>query len=128
MSFVNDTFVWGMYDSFYPDFMPDYGAEPTDNDPFYPAFGNVNGKIFLYSSSWPYNPQHKELTNYLFHHHSDAYLSVYSEVPQNLNVVAVPISTGVPIFNVTADPGAIISLTLDGERKKSIFSVLGYST
>ena len=25
-SFVNDTYVWGMFDNMWPDFMPDYGT------------------------------------------------------------------------------------------------------
>ncbi|HHE39105.1 MAG TPA: hypothetical protein ENL20_11135, partial [Candidatus Cloacimonetes bacterium] len=53
-SFVNDTYVWGVYDNMYPDFMPD---EETTFPVSYvmPAFANAAGKHFLYQSSWPYN-------------------------------------------------------------------------
>ena len=114
-SFVNDTFVWGMYDFMYPNFLPDYGASPTANDLFYPSFGMVNGKIFLESSSWPYNPANKQITYRLFHHHGDAYSVVYSEVPQILSITAIPVVEMDPIFQISADEGAIISLTVDGE-------------
>lgn len=45
-SFVNDTYVWGMYDNMWPQFMPDYGTTPDSRD-ILPAFGNAAGKYFL---------------------------------------------------------------------------------
>jgi hypothetical protein len=61
-SFVNDTYVWGMYDLFDPDFLPTFGPSyGPANGPYIgysgnwmPAFGNVAGKYFLYQSNWPY--------------------------------------------------------------------------
>ncbi len=112
-SFVNDCYVWGMMDNFWPNFMPTYGSTPASRD-FKPAFGNAAGKYFLYSSSWPYNTSNKEVTYHLFHHHSDAFLNVYANVPSNLNVThASTIASGVTSFNVTADAGAFIALTID---------------
>ncbi|MCK4979372.1 MAG: hypothetical protein KAS62_03200, partial [Candidatus Delongbacteria bacterium] len=114
MSFVNDAYVWGMYDYFWPDFMGDYGSPATDNDEFLPAFANVSGKYFLDYSSWPYNPEHKELTNYLFHTHGDPYMTVYTEAPQNLTVVLDNIIDGQDKFNITADLGSNIALVANG--------------
>ena len=61
-SFVNDAFVWGVYDLFDGDFMPTYGpfqpAAPMTGN-WMPAFGNVAGKYFLAQSSWPYNVDSK---------------------------------------------------------------------
>ncbi|MBM4159240.1 MAG: T9SS type A sorting domain-containing protein, partial [Ignavibacteria bacterium] len=112
-SFVNDTYVWGMMDNFWPQFMPDYGSTPASRD-FKPAFGNAAGKYFLYASSWPYNTSNKEVTYHLFHHHSDAFLNVYANVPTNLSVThASTISTGVTTFDVTADSGTFIALSID---------------
>jgi hypothetical protein len=112
-SFVNDAYVWGMMDNFWPQFMPTYGTTPASRD-FKPAFGNAAGKIFLYSSSWPYNTSNKEVTYHLFHHHSDAFLNVYANVPTNLTIShANTIATGVTTFNVTAESGAFIALTID---------------
>ncbi len=48
-SFVNDTYVWGMYDYLWPDFLPQYGSA-VDNVGFFPAFANAAGKYFLNSS------------------------------------------------------------------------------
>ena len=84
-SFVNDAFVWGMMDNMWPEFMPDYGNH-TINRKLMPAFGNVAGKYFLQQSSWPYNTDSKAITYDLFHHHGDAFLKVYSEVPQTMIV------------------------------------------
>lgn len=115
-SFVNDTYVWGLVDDMWPEFMPAYGAPPGHSDNILPAFANSAGKYFLQQSSWPYNPQNKEVTYYLFHHHGDAFSTVYSEIPQYLTVVHNPILySGVSFFNVTADTGALISLTVNDE-------------
>jgi PKD repeat protein len=114
-SFVNDTYIWGCFDYMWNDFMPDFGSNPVSRG-IMPAFANVAGKYFLDQSNWPSNPDKKELTNYLFHHHGDAFLSVYSEVPQTLAVTHNPVLyAGVTTFEVTANEGALIALSVDGE-------------
>lgn len=114
-SFVNDAFVWGMYDNLWPNFMPSYGAMFSERD-IRPAFGMCAGKYFLQQSSWPYNTGDKTVTYHLFHHHGDAFLDVYSEVPQQLTVNhnAVMLN-GLSTFEVTANPGAFIALTFNGQ-------------
>ncbi|MCK5079178.1 MAG: hypothetical protein KAR09_04510, partial [Bacteroidales bacterium] len=114
-SFVNDTYVWGMYDNMWPDFMPDYQTEPTPRG-LLPAFGNAGGKYFLQQSSWPYNPEHKVYTHHLFHHHGCAFSTLYSEVPMDLTVNHDNvILAGLSLFNITADDGAFVALSVDGE-------------
>jgi hypothetical protein len=113
-SFVNDVYVWGMYDDMWPDFDPGYGVSGPHL--MMPAFANVAGKIYLDESSWPYNTQNKVVTYHLFHHHGDAFMDVYTEVPQPLTVAHDgALLSGVPFFVVTADPGALIGLSVDGE-------------
>jgi hypothetical protein len=113
-SFVNDTYLWGMFDNMWPQFMPAYGQPGQER--IMPSFGNVAGKYFLQQSSWPYNTSNKAVTYYLFHHHGDAFMTVYSEMPQNLTVAHEPvILSGLGIFNVTADNGSLIALTLNNE-------------
>lgn len=80
-SFVNDTYVWGMMDNMWPNFMPQYGTTPESRGVL-PAFGNAAGKYFLKQSSWPYNTSNKEVTYHLFHHHGDAFIKICTEVPQ----------------------------------------------
>jgi hypothetical protein len=113
-SFVNDCFVWGLFDYMWPQFMPAYGQPGVEK--ILPAFGNVAGKYFLDQSSWPYNTTNKVTTYYLFHHHGDAFSSVYSEMPQQLAITHDPIIlSGLNTFTVTANAGAMIALTKDGE-------------
>jgi hypothetical protein len=112
-SFVNDAYVWGMYDNMWPDFMPAYGTTPASRDER-PAFGMAAGKYFLQQSSWPYNTSNKVVTYRLFHMHGDAFLELFSEVPQNLNVIhANQISYDANHFNVTANDGAFIAISKD---------------
>lgn len=114
-SFVNDTYVWGMYDNMWPEFMPQYGTTPESRG-ILPAFGNAAGKYFLQQSSWPYNTSNKEVTYNLFHHHGDAFLQLYSEVPQDLTIIHDGvILAALDEFTMTADEGATICFTVGDE-------------
>ena len=114
-SFVNDTYMWGVMDNLFPDFMPDENTTFPVNFVM-PAFGNVAGKHFLHGSSWPYNTNNKLITYRLFHHHGDAFLTLYTEVPQNLNVDHEDVLlAGATSFTVDVNDGAFIALTVDGE-------------
>jgi len=114
-AFVSDIYVWGAYDNMWPDFMPDIGStiEPRG---VLPAFACAAGKYFLQQSAWPFYPENKITTYHLFHHHGDAFTTVYSEVPQNLTVSHNSILyMGETTFEVTADEGALIALSVNGE-------------
>ncbi len=114
-SFVNDTYVWGAYDNMWPEFLPTYGTTP-DSRGILPAFANAAGKYFLQQSSWPYNTGNKEVTYNLFHMLGGAFTTVYSEVPQYLTVTHEPIFfAGLATFEITADEGSLIALTVNGE-------------
>jgi len=113
-SFVNDTYVWGMFDNMWPSFDPSYGS-PGDHK-LLPAFANAAGKYYLQASNWPYNTNNKEVTYHLFHHHGDAFTSVYSAVPQDLTVYHDDaLLSGVDFYTVTADEGALIGLSVGGQ-------------
>ncbi len=113
-SFVNDVYIWGMWDDMWPNFDPGYGVSGPDK--ILPGFANVYGKYYLEASSWPYNPEAKNTVIYLFHLFGDAFTTIYTEMPQNLTVTHNPvIVTGLPTFNVNADANSLISLTLNGE-------------
>ena len=117
-SFVNDTYVWGMYDSMWPNFDPGYGPPPeiTGSTTLRPCFANAYGKYYLQASNWPYNPSNKDETYHLFHHHGDAFITLYSEVPENLTVNHIgALLGGYTHFTVTANEGAIIALTVNNE-------------
>ena len=113
-SFVNDIYVWGMYDNLWPDFMPTYGTQHPSNF-MHPAFGNAAGKYFLRQSSWT-EPYWKEITYYLFHQFGDTYMKLYSEVPQELAVEMLPVlPAGSEQYTMKADQGATICLTANGQ-------------
>ena len=115
-SFVNDTYVWGIYDNMWSDFDPGYGGNSFDTNYILPCFCNASGKYYLQVSNWPYNSENKIVTYYLFHHHGDAFSTVYTEFPEDLTVIHDgALLSGVNFFTVTADLGSFISLTVDGE-------------
>jgi len=114
-SFVNDTYVWGLFDNMWPEFFPQFGSSITERG-LLPSFGNAAGKYFLQQSGWPYNTSSKVVTYNLFHHHGDAFLTLYSEVPEDLTVIHDPVLySGNSFYNVTADEGSYIALTVNGE-------------
>lgn len=114
-SFVNDTYVWGFYDYLWPDFMPDYTSNPLPRG-LNPCFANAAGKYYLQQSNWPYNTGDKQITYRLFHHHGDAFLNLFSEIPQPLTVSCDSIiRSDDTSFTVTADSGAFIAITYSGE-------------
>ncbi|MDP8287355.1 MAG: C25 family cysteine peptidase, partial [Candidatus Electryonea clarkiae] len=114
-AFVSDVYVWGAYDNMWPDFMPDNNSTPEPRGVL-PAFASAAGKYFLEQSAWPNNPESKTATYHLFHHHGDAFTTVYSEVPQNLTVSHNSIIyMEETSFEVTADEDALIALSVNGE-------------
>jgi hypothetical protein len=119
-SFVNDTYVWGMYDALWPQFMPGYPLMGPQllvgHTNLLPCMAMTSGKYFLQQSSWPYNTGDKTVTYHLFHHHGDAFNVFYSEMPTMLTVIHEPrIIAGATSFQVTANDSSIIALTVDGE-------------
>ena len=113
-SYVNDTYVWGFFDYLYPDFMPDYGPQKYDFK--YPAFANAYGKYYLQQSAFPYNASYKPVTYNLFHYFGDAFLQLYTEVPQHLTVThPESIHPDDTQITVQADKGAFIALSVDNQ-------------
>ena len=113
-SFVNDTYTWGVFDYLFPDFIPDFGDSHFDFK--YPAFANAYGKYYLKQSSFPYNDSYKTLTNNLLHYFGDAYLQIFSEVPQNISVThPEEIDAGSRSVTIFADSGSSIALSIDNE-------------
>ncbi|NPD46761.1 MULTISPECIES: C25 family cysteine peptidase [unclassified Lentimicrobium] len=114
-SFVNDALVWGLYDNMWPDFMPDYGGNLIPERDFRPAFGVASGKYFLSSTNWASNSM-KTITYRLFHHHGDAFNTVYTEVPiENPVAYEAGITTSTTNIQVSGENGSLIGLSVDGE-------------
>ena len=127
-SFVNDTFVWGMHDSMWPEFDPGYGGSTGDNV-LMPGFAQTSGKWYLHASSWPYNPSSKGITYHLFHMHGDAFTQLYTEMPATMSVSHdSSIDNTATSFDVTAPAGAFIGIAMDGEVLGSAESLGGTTT
>ena len=119
-SFVNDTYVWGLYDQYDPQFLPDYGPYANYEGNWRPAFGNVAGKYFLQQSSWPSNPNNKAITHKMFTAHCDAFLTLYTQVPTAMTVThPSQITATTTSISVSAPQGAVIALT----RNNNILAV-----
>ena len=126
-SYVNDTYVWGFFDYLYPYFMPDYGS--YDMRFQYPAFANAYGKYFLHQSSFPSNASMKAITYHLFHYFGDAYLQLYTEVPQTLSVEHPEyIRTDIMDVTIYADDDATIALSTDNHLISKNISKNGSAT
>ena len=122
-SFINDVYAWGLFDYFMPDFMPDnnYCSDPQPlanyEGNWLPAFANVAGKYFLSRNNWitnNYETQQDKLSTYdTYTAHCDAFLRLFSVVPQTMNVVyPSQIDMGQGSCYVTAPEGATIALTV----------------
>lgn len=123
-SFCNDALVWGVYDHFQPDFMPNYGPYANRSGNWLPAFGNVAGKYFLAQSSWPLNPGSKQITYQMFTAHCDAFLRLFSEVPRDISLEVQhqpKMFTGADSFQVLAPAGTTIALSIgEGDNTQLI--------
>ncbi|MBK7172687.1 MAG: T9SS type A sorting domain-containing protein [Bacteroidales bacterium] len=114
-SFFNDTYVWGMFDNMWPDFMPNEGSTPASRGVM-PAFGSAGGKYFLQQSSWPYSSDYKVVTYRLFHMFGDAFQVIYNEIPEQLTVTHdQEIIYGATTFSIQTNDSAFIALTMDNQ-------------
>jgi hypothetical protein len=114
-AYVNDVYVWGMNDYFWSGFDPAYGSDPVGTTHLQPAFAGVSGKYYLEASAWPLFAMPKIITYYFYLHHGDAFLQIYSEVPESLTVQHDSVLVArAPSFRVNADPGSWIALSCEG--------------
>ncbi|MCK9302609.1 MAG: C25 family cysteine peptidase [Bacteroidales bacterium] len=116
-SFVNDAYVWGVYDLFDSDFLPAYGPYAQNSGNWMPAFGNVSGKYFLAQTGWAKEKSDsKDITYQMFTAHCDAFLRLFTEVPQELAVEHPDkVTTGVVPLTITCTEGAMIAVSIDNE-------------
>ena len=113
-SFVNDAYVWGVYDYLWNDFMPDYGKNNTNFK--YPAFANSYGKHFLKQSSWPEFEFNKNITYNLFHYFGDAFLQLNTEMPKEINInYPKEITSDETSINIKRDKDTKLALSVNGK-------------
>jgi hypothetical protein len=115
--FSNENMCWGIYDYLWPDFMPD--KEQISGHLLLPAFG-------LLSSKWYSNAG--SLTNDLYHHFGDAFLTLYDTVPRNPLLTHQPhIHPDDTLFEFSSEEGIRVSLSIEGDIIQSIIPTSGWN-
>ncbi len=111
-SFSNDTYAWGIWDFFENSFLPHWGTEIAHNNNYLPAFANVSGKYFLAQMHFPNsNSEMMETTYNIYHAHCDAFLRLFSEVPQEMSIIHnLTHVSGNTSFPITAPEGCMVAL------------------
>ncbi len=113
-SFVNDVLVWGMFDNMWPDFLPDYGTNSIAQRGFLPAFSLASGKYYLSTSNWS-DAYYKKITYRLFHHHGDAFNTIYYEQPKkNIVLHDKYIRADKTSIRIEALEGSLVGLSKNG--------------
>ena len=111
-SFANDIFLWGIWDLFDPNFLPNYGPYADHIAEWLPSFALVSGKYFLEEAVFPGTNETMRVTTYnVFHAHCDAFLRVFTEVPQNIQATHDETITCFEPFHITAPEGVQIALS-----------------
>ena len=117
-SHYNDLTTWGMFDYFWPDYMPTLGTQ-TQSDFSYPSYALVAGKLFLREQTFlPYSTDSIKVikTMNLFSFMGETYLNLYTEVPQPLQADVPPTHPEGPWeFQFTIEEGAIVCISKDDE-------------
>ncbi len=122
-TYNNDVYLWGIWDFFENSFLPDYGTTIENNNCYMPAFASTSAKHFMFQRVFPnvWNESLQETSN-LFNAHCDAFLRLYSEVPQQMEIVHNDIyynESG--SFNIKAPQGSVIGISTDeGGKTKTL--------
>ena len=117
-SFANDIFLWGVWDLFDPSFLPNYGPNASHVAEWLPSFAMVSGKYFLDACVFPNTNENMRTTIYnTFHAHCDAFLRIFTEVPQNIQASHDPTITCFNPFHITAPQGVQVALSTEYNGK-----------
>ncbi|MCP4633438.1 MAG: T9SS type A sorting domain-containing protein [candidate division Zixibacteria bacterium] len=113
-SYCNDTYNWGLYDYCWPDFDTGYGLTTPYNVNL--CFANSSAKFYLDATAYPLSSGQVNATFHLWHYFGDAFNSVHFEIPEDMLISHPSVMfSGTTEFMVTAEAGALIGLTVDGE-------------
>jgi hypothetical protein len=116
-SYFNDILAWGMFDCIWPNFMPELGG--TTPPPFVrPAYFLSEAKHYyayhVFLPNWWPDVDQSQMN--LFGYTGETYLNLYTEVPQPIDITHnLYCRTNESQFTVTAEDGAVICLSKDGE-------------
>ena len=122
-SYANDIFLWGVWDLFDPTFLPEYGPFAAHSDMWMPAFACVSGKYFLNTHVFPSTDQNMCTTTFnTFHTFGDAFIRLFTEVPQAITTTHDEDIQCFSPFHITAPEGSQIALTTYSNREWHILA------
>ena len=122
-SYANDIFLWGLWDLFDPTFLPEYGPYADHTDEWMPSFACVAGKYFLETQTFPSTDDNMRTTTYnTFHTFGDAFLRIFTEVPQAITATHDDAIQCFSPFHITAPEGSQITLSAYYGRKWNILA------
>ena len=113
----NDILTWGLLDYIWPEFMSTLGSS-TYPDFVRPAYALIAGKLFLNQHAFipGWWPGHITDTHNVFHYLGDAYLNLYTEIPQQIDHDFVPFIThGQCQYEFTVEEGAVVCFSKNNE-------------
>ena len=116
-SHYNDRITWGILDYIWPEFMPTLGSSISP-DFVRPAYALVAGKLFLSTGAFmgDWWPSRIIDTYNVFHYIGDAYLSLYTEVPQPISHdFSVFTPFGQRQYEFNAEEDALVCFSKDDE-------------
>ena len=117
-SYANDIFLWGVWDHFDPTFLPEYGPFADHYDSWLPAFACVAGKYFLDTHVFPSTDENMCTTiDNTFHSFTDAFIRVFTDVPQPITATHDDSIQCFTPFHITAPEGSQIALTAYQNRQ-----------
>ena len=81
-TFNNDMLMYGIWDFFYPDFLPDIGYDAQYAGSLMPAFACVSSKYLMMPDYFPnLTADSRKYTQRMFHSHCDAFLQIFMDTP-----------------------------------------------
>ncbi len=112
-SYANDIFLWGVWDLFDSSFLPDYGPFADHADAWLPSFACVSGKYFLETHVFPSTNQEMCVCTYnTFHTHGDAFLRIFTNMPESIATTHDLTVAPYEPFHITAPEGSQIALSM----------------
>ena len=111
-SYANDIFLWGVWDHFDPNFLPEYGPHADHSNTWMPAFACVAGKYFLNAQVFPSTDDNMRTTTFnTFHTFGDSFIRVFTDIPQPIATTHDESIQCYSPFHITAPEGSQIALT-----------------
>lgn len=129
-TFNNDVFMFGIWDFFYPEFLPEIGYDAQYAGSYLPAFANVSSKCMMMPDYFPnLTADSRKYTQRMYHSHCDAFLQLFLEVPHSMELTydSVVVAT-TNEFHITAPNNTSIGLSKKDKNGNVVILGVGEGT